>query len=154
MLYSYFTDKTDILRHLCDETFEHLDEILEALAQRQLAPLEHLVEASREFARFSLENPHHFKVFLMASTDFGDIKAVDFIGERGLASFQRLRAIYEAADLMVERPHGSLIWWNALKGVIDFVNLHRAAPWFDAPRLLEVTIATLVEGHRTPPVRD
>ncbi len=148
MLYSYFTDKADILRHLCEETFEHLDDSLDLVAARKLPPVEHLLAASREFVRFSLDNPHHFKVFVMASTDFGDTKAVEYIGQRGLAGFLRLRAIYDAAAFPVEAPHGSFVWWNSLKGVIDFINLHRAHPWFDPVRLIDVTLETLLAGHR------
>ncbi|GAB4360146.1 MAG: hypothetical protein OHK0021_04290 [Bryobacter sp.] len=147
LFYSYFSHKLDILHHLCEETFEMLEARLDAVIGATQAAGPALLAASLEFAHFCTEHPHHFKVFLMASTDFGDQRAVEFIGERGLATFHRLRHIYEAADLPVEKPHGSFIWWNGLKGVVDFVNLHRERPWFDAEALLRQTIATQWRGH-------
>lgn len=146
--YNYFGDKTDVLIHLCDETFEQLELALDEAGREAADAVDVLLRSSRAFCEFAVAHPHHFKVFLMAATDFGDRKAVDFVGARGMASFLRLRAVYEAAGFPVEKPHGSFIWWNGLKGIVDFINLHREQPWFDAGRLIEVSLETLLKGHR------
>lgn len=147
-LYTYFADKADILKHLCEETFTRLGKLLDEVEAKKWKPKATLIESSRIFAAFCLDNPHHFKVFLMASTDFGDEKAVEFVGRMGMESFHRLRRIYEATEFPVEKPMGSFAWWNGLKGVVDFVNLHRDKPWFDGERLVEVCIETMLHGHR------
>lgn len=146
-LYGYFADKADILKHLCEETFTRLGKSLDEVEERRLSPRECLLEASRVFAEFCIGNPHHFKVFLMASTDFGDEKAVEFIGRMGIESFHRLRRIYEAVGFHVESPMGSFAWWNGLSGVVSFVNLHRERPWFDGKRLIAVCLETMLQGH-------
>lgn len=145
--YTYFSDKSDVLKHLCGETFTGLEAALDLVEERGGTAEEVLVEASREFARFAIGHPHHFKVFLMAATDFGDEKAVEFVGEMGMASFLRLRRIYEAVFQGMEE-FGSFAWWNGLKGVVDFIVLHREKPWFDGWGLVEFTIASQMKGHR------
>lgn len=154
-LYTYFDDKFDILTHLCDETFTGLEAALDAAEQDSLSGEENLLACSRAFCDFCLAHPHHFKVFLMASTDFGDVRAVDLVGQRGMASFHRLRRIYDAAGFTVEQPYGSFIWWSGLKGIVDFINLHRREPWFEGDRLLAVSLDTMTAGHksRRPPTR-
>lgn len=146
--YTYFQDKTDVLKHLCEETFAGLIQSLDEVESCNLSPVDTLVESSRAFCRFGTANPHHFKVFLMASSDFGDLRAVEFIGEMGMASFMRLNRIHAAAGFPNPSPLGGILWWNSLKGVIDFINLHAHAPWFDAAQLIETTIATLLKGSQ------
>jgi AcrR family transcriptional regulator len=146
--YTYFKDKTDVLKHLCEETFAGLNHELDEVESKKSSPLETLLEASRAFCRFGTANPHHFKVFLMASSDFGDLRAVEFIGEMGMASFMRLRRIYESAAFPDMTPLGSILWWNSLKGIIDFINLHAHAPWFDSALLIDTTIDTLLKGSQ------
>jgi AcrR family transcriptional regulator len=147
-LYTYFDDKFDIFTYLCEETFTGLEAALDAAEKDGLSGEENLLACSRAFCDFCLAHPHHFKVFLMASTDFGDVRAFDLVGQRGMASFRRLGRIYDAAGFPVEQPYGSFIWWNALKGIVDFIHLHRRDACFDGDRLLALSLDTMLEGHK------
>jgi hypothetical protein len=88
-------------------------------------------------------------MFIMTQSDFGDIRAVEFVSALGLPTFLRLRKFYEEADFANSKEYGSFVWWNGLKGVISFILLHRAAPFFDGERLIEETIETLLRGQES-----
>jgi AcrR family transcriptional regulator len=148
-LYTHFVDKNAILKHLCEETFAGLNAALDEA--ESASGIDALLQASRIFARFAIEHPHHFHMFLMAPSDFGDARAVDFVGAAGMPTFLRLRRFYEQADFAGPQEYGSYIWWNGLKGVVSFILLHQARPFFDAAILIEETIKTLLRGQEQHP---
>lgn len=144
-LYTHFVDKNAILHHLCRETFTGMEAALDGISGG--SAVDRLLEASRIFARFSLDHPHHFQMFVMTPSDFGDLRAVEFVSSIGLPTFLKLRKFYEDADFANSKEYGSFVWWNGLKGVVSFVLLHRAAPFFDGDRLIEEAIQTLLRGQ-------
>jgi AcrR family transcriptional regulator len=145
-LYTHFVDKQEILRYLCGETFEGLNAALSSATGAN--GRRRLLSASRIFADFALSHPHHFHVFLMAPSDFGDATAVEYVGREGLNTFHRLRSFYAAAEFQDPDEYGSFVWWNSLKGVVSFILLHRERPFFDAQLLIDQTIATLLRGQQ------
>lgn len=151
-LYTHFENKTEILLHLCRETFKELEKALDGVEES--GPRERLIASSRTFCQFALDHPHHFQVFLLAAADFGERNAVEVVVREGLPSFLRLDRIYTEAGFSGPNNYGGWVWWNALKGVVSFALIHRERPFFDAQVLIERTIEILLAGQGEAIVKD
>jgi AcrR family transcriptional regulator len=152
--YSYFADKTDLLLQLCRESFEKLNARLDEVEAAHEEGRGRLLAASRAFVSFGLEFPHHFKVFFLAATDFGDESALEFVGRQGITTFLRLRSIYESGMPAPISEQGSIVWWNSLSGITAFENLHRGTPLARPDDAVDLALATMLYGHLSiPPTR-
>src|SRR5262245_8666913 len=63
-LYTHFADKDALLRALCDADFLKLRGAFERIA-RMDDPIERLRKLGKEYVRFALEYPNHYKLMFM-----------------------------------------------------------------------------------------
>ncbi len=152
-IYLYFKDKADLLQSVCDETFEGLNQKLEAILEEE-PPLEGLKKGLRAYVDFGLENPHHYRVtFLMPYPPEERSEKYLAPDSPGMKAFSYLRlavsASMDAGDLReVDVETASQALWAAVHGVTSILIVHPDFPWVERERLIASVIDSLVDGMR------
>src|SRR6058998_3459668 len=114
-IYLYFSDKAEILRTLCEETFSNLDQKLKAIKDDPNDALSSLRRGLRAYIEFGLQNPNHYLVtFVLAGRPLHE-KGQDQLGSGGRC-FENLRGIVrkciEASLFRLEdvEEAGQVLW--------------------------------------------
>ena len=147
-LYQYFPGREAILRELIDESFRAF-----AAAQAQAArdgdaadPAEELRRGLRNYVRFGLENPNHYRLAFMAPTKSEPTQTGQMAFE---ALRRRVQACMEAGvfrPVEVELAAQSL--WVAVHGVTSLLLVRPMFPWADREQLIEQVIRGAMDGLR------
>ena len=64
-IYLHFADKDELIRAVCEDTFQALDDFVEARVAPITDPLERLAERGRAYIEFGVEHPEHYRVLFM-----------------------------------------------------------------------------------------
>jgi AcrR family transcriptional regulator len=61
-IYLYFTDKSDLLHQICEQTFANLAQNIKSIQQLSDNPLEKLRSGLREYVHFGLKHPSQYEI--------------------------------------------------------------------------------------------
>jgi AcrR family transcriptional regulator len=164
-IYLYFKDKTELLTSICRDTFQELEDRLNAIAELSLPPLEHLRRGLRAYVDFGLAHPSHY-VFVfctpMSACSSVDEDATRQMHNSGMASFGKLleglRMSMEAGVIArsdVELTGQSV--WLMMHGLTSGLIVDCGFPFVDQELLINATLDRIVTsllpaGTTLPPL--
>jgi AcrR family transcriptional regulator len=155
-LYSHFADKEALLRAVCDTDFKALRGAFERIA-RIADPIERLRKLGREYVRYALEYPNHYRLMFMTSYTKPDpaqsaiergnpdqdayafLKAVILEGIQA----ERFRSELDDADLLAQ------LLWGGLHGVVSLYLTKGNDGWIDwrpVQKTADLLIAVTLKG--------
>lgn len=115
-IYFYFKDKADLLDVLCEETFIELENGLQQIVRTENDAEKALRDCLRFFAKFALQNSHHYVVTFSIGIDSSQIKNAGELSKRiavGMKCFDSL--------------HGAVRRFLELKSAVSEVELKQTA---------------------------
>jgi AcrR family transcriptional regulator len=150
-IYLYFKDKSDLLYSVCEETFEKLLHSFEEIAKHSQDPLECLELGLRNYIRFGLTHPNHYKVaFMYRPEDLSleDISRFISPDSTGTKAYYHLRDIVAECvrqkkfkEIDPEMVAQSL--WASCHGIVSLLIVKCHFPWVDKEKLIDHTINTI-----------
>jgi len=155
-VYVHFRDKEDLIREMCREDFGKLDGA--ALALAGIAdPVERIKEIGRQYVRFGLENPHHYKLMFMteAVVQMGaeDKAALEDPSKSGYGLLKQAAVDAKSAgrlrDELTDMALVAQMLWAAVHGVTSLLITMRNDPCvnFHDPRALtELMVEAAMRG--------
>ncbi len=151
-IYLYFKDKSELLREICESTFERLaDEITESQSKAD-GPLDKLRRGLLTYIRFGLENPHHYDVvFVSPKVRFMGPAEYSFDGSMGQRAFELLgSSVAECMTAGVLRKGDVALtaqtFWSGIHGVTSLINSHDGFPFVESNRLVASVVDTMIAG--------
>lgn len=151
-IYLYFRDKTELLTSICRDTFQELDDRLDAIADLRLPLLEHLRHALRAYVDFGLAHPSHYIFVFCTKVQVGegvDAAVAQQIHQAGDSSFGKLieglRMCMEAgliapADLEVTAQSV----WLMMHGLTAGLAVNCGFPYVEHELLINSTLDRIV----------
>jgi AcrR family transcriptional regulator len=153
-IYLYFSDKAEILKTLCDETFSKLSQKLQAIKDDRGSTLESLRRGLRAYIEFGLQNPHHYLVtFVLAGRFLQESGYKAEARDSGLHCFDNLRGIVrkciqEGLFRLDDVEETSQVLWAGIHGVTTLLITKKGFPFVEETRLVDRVVDVLVEGVR------
>jgi AcrR family transcriptional regulator len=151
-IYLYFKDKSELLRQICESTFERLaDEIVESQS-KATGPLDKLRRGLLTYINFGLKNPHHYDVvFVSPKVRFMGPTEYSFDGSMGQRAFELLgSSVAECMAAGVLRKGDVALtaqtFWAGIHGVTSLVNTHDGFPFVESERLATSIVDTMIAG--------
>jgi AcrR family transcriptional regulator len=154
-IYLYFEDKHALTAAICYETFEKLNERIDAITARPLPGIEKLRRCLLEYIRFGISHPNHYTVaFLLPEKQYpnaGQCK-VDSILQAGLQSLGRLREglrLSMEAGLIRQEDLDACTQsvWMLIHGVTSLlVTTGRTFPFGDHEVLINSAVDKILRG--------
>jgi AcrR family transcriptional regulator len=151
-IYLHFRDKEDLLRCLCEETFERLAERFEQIADPAADPVSRLKGTCRAYVEFGVAHPNHYRATFTPPAGVKEKPgAAESINAAGMKAFEHMRrsvqACIDAGQLTrYNADIASQALWCGMHGVTSLL----IAKCSDklAPRELLVTalVDSLVDG--------
>lgn len=157
-IYFYFKDKADLLDVLCEETFAKLEDGLQAIIQAESDAEKALRDCLRFFAKFALQNPHHYVVTFSIGMDPSQVKDSGELSKRidvGMKCFSHLREAVRrflelkskvaeeelemTSQILAANIDGIIKWQMEKEFISGFVQ-------FDDDIFLENSIEILIKG--------
>lgn len=152
-IYLYFTDKTELLEQVCQETFGRLSQILGRIQEQTSDPLERLRRGLLAYIRFGLENPHHYRAtFMMPVPEGLDHHHKDPETDMGMRAFDFLRRAvsdYIAAKKLrdMDPEVVSQTLWAGIHGLTSLlITKYDHFPWVATDKLIHSMTDTLIAG--------
>lgn len=150
-IYLHFKDKSDLLRSICEETFDKLAAALEELARRTSSgkedPVELLKEGLRVYIDFGLAHPNHYRLTFLTRHQPDNGEKV----EAGMRAFGCLTAAVKACvdggcfrDDHVEAISQAL--WAGVHGVTALLIQLPGFPFVERRELTRRVIDSMVNG--------
>jgi len=152
-IYLYFSDKTELLEQVCQETFARLTQILARIQEQHADPLERLRRGLLAYIKFGLENPHHYRAtFMMPVPEGVDHHHKDSETDMGMQAFDFLRhtvsdfiAAKKLRDLDLELVSQTL--WAGIHGLTSLLIIKCGHfPFVAAEKLIHSMTDTLISG--------
>jgi AcrR family transcriptional regulator len=153
-IYTYFTDKDEILDCLCEETFAQLHaNKLAALQNMEGDPLELLKKGGEAYIRFGIEHPDQYIVTFMLRAplhqdpEHCQTRKVQ-AGQRCFGDVRNLvrRCIEEGKIKNADAEETSQALWAGIHGLTALLISHQAFPFVERDRLIKRTIEVLIRG--------
>lgn len=152
-IYLYFKDKSELLREICESTFEKLaDKIIENQSKAD-GPLDKLRRGLLTYIKFGLENPNHYDVvFVSPKVRFMGPTEYSFDGSMGQRAFELLgSSVAECMAVGILRDGDAALtaqtFWAGIHGVTSLLNTHQGFPFVDRDRLANSMVDTLIAGQ-------
>jgi AcrR family transcriptional regulator len=159
-LYLYFKDKDAIMLALCDQTFGSLIELMEAMEQQPLTPLDRLRRCGAAYIRFALEHPREYWLTFMSGNTPEEVKKrghrpetidPDAPGSKGAVAFARLMDIFrdiERDGLKLNYPveTAAELVWMSLHGLVAALINNPEFPWTPRDVLIDGMLDLAVRG--------
>jgi AcrR family transcriptional regulator len=147
-IYLHFPDKDALLLAVCEETFEALDEYIEAKAAGIEDVRERLRARGKAYVQFGLENPEHYRILFM--TRPASLKPETQIPAPA-AFLHHVESVQDAYDAGVLRHDldpmlAALTLWAGAHGITSLLIAKPRFPWPDLDLLIDTVLANLVEG--------
>ena len=80
-IYLHFADKDELIRAVCEETFQLFDRFVEERVGAIADPIEQLGERGRAYVDFGVRHPEHYRVLFMGKAhDHGDDSVLEVSG--------------------------------------------------------------------------
>jgi AcrR family transcriptional regulator len=153
-IYLYFQDKGNLLRSICDETFEKLIVRLDRIKQRATDPLDGLRARLLEYVNFGLANPQHYRVTFM-TPGIEPTKMAKFEDPQnpGRRAFEHLyEGVAECVKTgklrTVDVQTTSQALWAGVHGVTSLLIAQRGFPFVERGKLIDAVINSMVDGLR------
>lgn len=150
-IYLYFKDKTDLLYSVCEETFEKLLHSFEEIAECSNDPVECLEAGLRNYIKFGLTHPNHYKVAFMSRSEelsLEDISRFISPDSMGTKAYMFLRDI--VADCVKQKKFKEVdpelvaqSLWASCHGLVSLFVIKCHFPWADKEKLIDHTIKTM-----------
>jgi AcrR family transcriptional regulator len=166
VIYNYFKDKDALILELCQGDFGKLADYMQEAAQ-VADPVERLRQCGREYVRFALSYPNHYRLMFMTpyplradDPEFGQHKAeVKGNPETDAYAFVTIlvQQVAAAGRLRSPNPNIQLIaqtLWAGLHGVISLEIAMGCDGWTDWQPIemrIEAMLDTFTYGLFTPP---
>jgi AcrR family transcriptional regulator len=153
-IYLYFKDKTELLKHICEETFAQLGRKLQEVTEPETDKIEGLKKGLRAYINFGLEHPFHYEVVInMPIFNHPHDDEYRYEGSMGQLAFEHLKnGVAECVatgklkkgdvDLM------SQILWAGVHGIVSLINNHLDFPFVEKEKLVDSMIETMIEGMK------
>jgi AcrR family transcriptional regulator len=154
-LYLYFPDKNSILGAICHETFEKLDEALDAIPLLGKPPLESMRLSLRQYIDFGLAHPDHYLVTFgipeLQKPDLCSNDLHDAILGAGMRSFQKLKdGLLQCQALGVIRQEDGDLQaqsvWAMIHGITSILITCPTFPFVDRETLIKSTLDKIMAG--------
>lgn len=158
-LYNHFADKEDLLRTLCRRDFLALAERFVAIAGVR-DPLERIRATGREYVRFAVEHPNHYRLMFLTRLPRLPAKTFEEHGDPHRDGYAFLREIVrEAIARRLLRPElkdADLVaqtLWAGVHGVAALELSLQGDEWVDwrsLERRTETAVDVMLRGVRRP----
>ena len=149
-IYLHFADKAEVFEAVCEETFQQLSSLFDALINSADTPINALRNCCRAYIQFGLKHPAQYKVAFMV--DSRQMLAPEEVLQRfprAMQAFFKLRTTVgtcimegylsdEDADLR------SQIIWAGLHGLTGLLIVKSSFPWCEQEQLVDSLINALV----------
>ncbi|MCS6886352.1 MAG: TetR/AcrR family transcriptional regulator [Acidobacteriota bacterium] len=158
-IYLHFKDKAELLRCICDETFENLLEIMRSLKNSCDDPVVCLRKALRAYIEFGLSHPNHYKVaFIVHPGYLEDLDHYTRESSKGRQAFEELMSkvvecIQQGRFLKLDAKMVSQGLWAGIHGITSLLIVHRDYPWVDRNDLIDHVVDTMLRGLEAEPER-
>ena len=155
-LYSHFADKESLLRAVCDHDFRTLRSAFERIA-RIADPIERLREVGREYVRYALKYPNHYRLmFMTPQTKPDPAKSAIERGNPDQDAYAFLKAITAEAitagrfrDELKDADQLAQVVWSSVHGVVALYLTKGHDGWIDwrpVPATAELIIDAMLRG--------
>lgn len=155
-IYRHFDDKSHLLFEVCAAHFDRMDrEVVVPVVERIDDPLEALKEIAREYVRFGLDDPEHYRIMFMGHADHtpeqyddnqilstGCFGTVVGVVERAMDGGQ-IRRIEGGAVM------AAYVLWSALHGIVATKVAKPNMPGPDPMDLVDAVIDANLHGLAT-----
>jgi AcrR family transcriptional regulator len=153
-IYLYFKDKAELLHSICEETFGKLSTRIMAITGTVADPVEALKAGLREYIRFGLEHPDHYRLTFMSPAElYPDPDVVMEKGSFGRVAFDHLRGgvsgcVEAGAFPQTDIDMTAQMLWCVAHGLTSNMITCPTFAWTDKDRLIETTLDTVISGLR------
>jgi len=158
-LYFHFADKETLIRELCVHDFYVFGEEVAKLMNIE-DPIERLRTLGREYARFAINHPQHYRIMFMTPTVLTS-ECQEWKGDPAHDAYAFLRwTMQEAIDKGRVRPEfndadlAAQVAWSAIHGVVSLQITKGNDPWVawvDFERRVAVACDALIWGVEKKP---
>jgi AcrR family transcriptional regulator len=152
-IYLYFKDKSELLEHVCKETFARLVQRLSKIMEQPGDPVERLKRGLHCYIQFGLENPHHYRAtFMMLLPEgFEKEKKLNEPDSPGMQAFafltQSLTECAKAGKMSaVNVELAGQTMWAGIHGITSLLITHEHFPWAGKDKVIHSTVDALVAG--------
>jgi AcrR family transcriptional regulator len=152
-IYLYFTDKSDLMFEICQETFAKLRKQLEFMRQQKGDPLTMLRRGLRTYIEFGLKHPQHYiATFVMphqheAPEDVARYNSPDSEGMKTFAILHGgVQEAIRAGKIRGDADTVSRALWAGIHGITSLLIVHAAFPWGNRERVIDLVVDSLIEG--------
>lgn len=149
-IYLYFRDKDELVRQVCEETFDLLTRKLQKVVAEERDPIAQLKAGLKAYVSFGIKHPDHYRVSLMMphpqETSSG------FRTSPGAAAFQILvdgvaRAVESGCFRETDVMAISQSLWSTVHGLVSLqIMKGDVFPWVNRERLIDLTIESILRG--------
>lgn len=147
-IYLYFQDKSELLFHLCEETFAKLLAELQVMDKRYKDPFTRLRAGLRAYVEFGLNHPNHYRVAFLTPPESHEhpekFQDPESMGQR---AYFALRADVEkcikAHNLQLHVDTMAQSLWASVHGLTSLLILKCRFKWVDREELIENHINTI-----------
>lgn len=152
-IYLYFTNKEELLYHLCDEVLERLLDILEKAGDGEASALACLRAAMQSYINYGLSEPDRYRIAFMADIN-PYVSAKNFLeeGKNGYKLLHYFHVKVEAALAEVSSPltpdHVVQALWTHIHGIVSLLIINPDFPWVDRDELINTSLDIAMKGLR------
>jgi AcrR family transcriptional regulator len=136
-IYVHFKDKEALFAELCREDFGKLAEVFNALA-RIKDPIERIMGIGREYIRFALEHPNHYRLMFMTPHTHEKKEAMEHKGNPDEDAYGFLRQTVEQAAAagrlwpeFADVDLATQTLWSVAHGIASLQITAGNDPWVD-----------------------
>lgn len=149
-IYLHFADKAAVFEAVCEETFQQLSDLFDALVNSADTPIDALKNCCRAYVQFGLEHPAQYKVALLV--DSRQTLAPEEVLQRfprAMQAFFKLRTtvgkcIAEGYLSDQDPDLRSQIIWAGLHGLTGLLIVKPSFPWCEQEQLVNSLINALI----------
>lgn len=158
-IYLYFEDKNQLIMKIVTETFERLEEQLDAVEKQNLPPVEALEAGIRVYIRFGLEHPNHYYLAFCTLPETPELtEDCREALEAGLAALGSLaRALTRCMEAGYIPPQDIQVLtqtvWVMIHGLTSsliYKAYDEGFPWASDEQLIEKTMSIIKNGILRP----
>jgi AcrR family transcriptional regulator len=153
-IYLYFKDKTELLKHICEETFGKLAERLREVTEPEADKIEGLKKGLKAYIAFGLAHPNHYEVVVnMPIFNQPHDDEYKYEGSMGQLAFEHLRNGVADCVAAGKLKNGdvdlmSQMLWAGVHGVVSLLNNHLDFPFVEKNKLIDSMIETMISGMK------
>jgi AcrR family transcriptional regulator len=153
-IYLHFKDKSQLLYHLCEETFRELADEIERVTAAEPDPVESLKRGLRTYIDFGIRYPQHYRVTFMMPAEHNMTPEEYLRTSQGGRAFgtlvQGVTACIEAGRFGGDVMLTSHVLWAGCHGITSLLIAQPDFPWGSREEVISRVIDVMVAGleHR------